>query len=349
MFGQWRLPTFAVLIAILALLKRPAPAQAQAPATPTTFVEVRSPEDSRWQEHIPEASPPPRPFARSAVAALRSVEATLAQVDAAMENFDEAEALALLELAEERIAPALSLPSAGDWLGELALRRALLLVDAGNQDAAQIAFSEARRWSPNRPLSRGEASPAAHAAFGATRLETPLHPWRLSELPPQTALWINGAPSGPPVSLPEGRHWIRGTAPDHQPFGTLIEVTGEGHLEINLEPSPWRATMQAIAAASAPDQARLALPEGHLLVWLEEQSPSHAILFRCDRDRCEAEHLHLSEAVPPTEVTPATPFYRHWAFWTASAAALIGGAVLIGIAAQPAPEQRLRVRITPEP
>ncbi len=358
MFGQRRIPTLALLGASLALLATPVAAQSPTAATQAStpaaqvsapvLLEVRSPDLDRWRDHLPEESPPPRPFARSAVDALRDVEATLAQIDAAMENFEEAQALALLELAEERIRPALSLPSAGDWLGELSLRRALLLIDAGDEDAAQIAFSEARRWSKNRPLSRGEASPAAHAAFAAAPIEGPLHPWRLSETPPQTTVWIDGTLSNPPLTLPAGRHWIRATAPGHRPFGALVDVAGEGHLEINLEPTPWRAAQGAIATAASPDQARLALPQGHVLVWLQEQSPSHAIVSRCDRNHCESEHLRLAEAVLPTAATPARPFYRHWAFWTASAAALIGGTILIGIAAQPDPEQRLRVRITPE-
>jgi hypothetical protein len=181
-----------------------------------------------------------------------------------------------------------------------------------------------------------------------------------------------------------GRHLLRVEAPGHGSYGSFIDVlSGERpELLVQLTPLPRVARARALlGAVRTGDHPRIAaeLRASHalgvtpaltaVLIVETDRDGRRALLVRCDRSACRGptrarwlaaidlastvvNDVELAEARawlarPESATDDATPLWKRWYVWGGAALALTAGAVVLGFAVQPEPEQRLRVEVDP--
>lgn len=321
---------------------------------------------------------------RARLRALVEVERLLAEARAHAGRLDEGPALAALERARRLAEEHADVPGASRWLAEVELASGLVAAQAGQNALAEQGFRRAASLDPDRVVRAAEAAPAVANRAQELARAVATAPESLVVIEadvPGAVVELAGRELGrAPVELraPAGRHVLRVVAPGHRAWGRALDLF-EGRrapMRVHLSPTEEERARRAFEAASTFDDARATRPPGVELFFVEARG-DRALILRCDdagcappvrlapgedwptrwpeaapddpRELASARVWLRTETLPdrPPPPPPGRPWYRRWPVWTAVAAGVIAGAVGIGVALRPEPEQQLRVRIEP--
>jgi hypothetical protein len=262
-------------------------------------------------------------------------------------------------------------------LGEDAFAETQLTRAASLDPTRRVGAAEA----PPQVVTRAEQVVRAGATATTSR-------FRIVPTPDTAELWLDGSPLGVgprEVSIPKGPHLLQARSPGHAPYATLLVAQPGDRAPVQLVLSKTREQFlrEALAAPglTLPDAGRLArtlaAEVAHDVCIARLGSAARASLVRCDAERC-AEPVALSWAgadanaiasarpVPPHEQatwlstmsqqrlphTTARPRarHRHWAWWAAGGAGVVGAVLLASLLrAQPEPEPERKLVIDPGP
>lgn len=315
------------------------------------------------------------------LAVLRRLETLLSAAREAAANLDDEVALARLVEARNLGDRAAAVPGAARYLAEVEATLGVVASQAGLSDLADEALRRAITLDPERVLRAGEAPPALVERSVALSREAAVAPRGSFVVSAESAgaqVYLDGRLAGTAPARVEagvGRHLIRVEAPGRRPWGAFVDVL-EGErapLAVALSPTERERRRHRIAAAHGPTDAASELIAGEELFWVESQEDGRTIMLRCQPQGCApVERLRAGEGLPLTleptfaslreselgyaearawllgedpELVARRARTIRWGSIIGAGVAAIAGAVVVGWAARPEPEQRLVLTI----
>ena len=328
---------------------------------------------------------------RRRLEAFEEVEALLVEARSRAGHLDEAGALASLMQALRVVESHADVAGSSRWVAEVRVALGVVAAQAGLEGLMEASLASAALLDPSRGLGAAEARPSVTARAAEIAREVATRPrgrFIVHSDAPGAVVFLDDRPFGPSpaaVEAPIGRHLLRVEAPDHLPYGAMIDLfegeraempvalarTPRASLEADLFDRGARYDVEALVEALA--RARR---EGRpLRAWLIDAGPGareRALLTRCDDRGCSAP-LRLERALSAPEAPtaplaarslyagraldldwlsadvagarPPPRWYQRWYVWVPVGVILLGAAAASTAAVRRRPDDDLEIII----